>query len=243
MKKISYTLISVLSILVLWLLFSIKIDNAIILPNPFDVFSELAYILTDGDSLMIIAHTLTRLFVSLGVAFILGVVLGLLGGLNKKLDLLIRPVVTVVRTLPVASIIIVLLIWFGYQKAPYVITILVIMPVIYESVVNGLNSIDNDYHDVISVYYGFDIRLIKMVYLPLISPFILTSVIQSLGLGIKVLVMAEMLSQTRNSIGYIIYLERLNIEIARLFAWTIVLILIVSIIELFIRKFSKGPNN
>jgi len=218
------------------------VDNAIILPNPFDVLSELITLISDYDSLRIILTTLYRLFVSLTIAFVLGVVLGLLGGLSQSFDFLIRPIITAVRTLPVASIIIVLLIWFGYQKAPYVITLLVILPVIYESVVNGLNSIDNDYKDVMAVFYGFDIRLIPMVYLPLISPFLLTSLIQSLGLGIKVLVMAEMLSQTKNSIGYILYLERLNLNIDTLFAWTLILILIVSIIEYLIQYITKRAD-
>jgi len=242
MKKSKYTLISVVAIFILWLLFSMIVDNAIILPNPFDVLSELITLISDYDSLRIILTTLYRLFVSLTIAFVLGVVLGLLGGLSQSFDFLIRPIITAVRTLPVASIIIVLLIWFGYQKAPYVITLLVILPVIYESVVNGLNSIDNDYKDVMAVFYGFDIRLIPMVYLPLISPFLLTSLIQSLGLGIKVLVMAEMLSQTKNSIGYILYLERLNLNIDTLFAWTLILILIVSIIEYLIKYITKRAD-
>ncbi len=239
MKKSVYTIISVLSILILWLLFSIKIDNSIILPMPSKVFNELLDILSNFESIKIIIYSLSRLVVSLMIAFVLGLVLGLLGGLNQKFDLLIRPIITTTRTLPIVSIIIVLLIWFGHQLAPFVITILVILPVIYESVVTGLNSIDSEYHDVINVFYGFDIRLIKAVYLPLISPFLLTSFIQSLGLGIKVLVMAEMLSQTKNSIGYILYLEKLNLEIARLFAWTIILIIIVSVIEYFIKKMAK----
>jgi len=237
MKKCYYVLISITLLLIVWLFFSLKIDNPIILPNPIVVLKQVVFLLTDLDSILIILRTLIRLIISLTSAVILGGILGLLGGLNEKVDLLLRPLITSIRALPVVSIIIVILIWFGYQKAPYIITIFVILPLIYQSIVSGITSIDSDYKDVIELYAKGHPSLVKEVYLPMISPFLFSAIIQSLGLGIKVLVMSEMLSQTSNSIGYVIYLEKLNLNIDTLFAWTIILIIIVSVIEVIINKF------
>jgi len=77
------------------------------------------------------------------------------------------------------------------------------------------------------------------VYIPMIRPFIFMGLIQSMGLGIKVMVMAELISQTRYSIGNQIYLQKINLNMASLFAWTFVLVIIVVIIELFINHIKK----
>ena len=79
-------------------------------------------------------------------------------------------------------------------------------------------------------------------YLPLIQRSIKTSLLQSLGLGIKVLVMAEYLSQTRNSIGEELYLAKVNLAYDEVFAWTILLIILALIFEVFI-KHSKPISN
>ena len=78
--------------------------------------------------------------------------------------------------------------------------------------------------------------IIYKVYLPIIGPYLISSIIASLGLGLKVMVMAEFISQTPKTIGYSLNEEKMFLEIDNVFAWTIILILFMLIVE-FVLKF------
>lgn len=93
----------------------------------------------------------------------------------------------------------------------------------------------------VDVYKLEDNRLItglKHCYIPLINTQIKTALLQSAGLGIKVLVMAEYLSQTKTSIGNSLYLAKVTLEFDQVFAWTILLILMAIVLSILIERYS-----
>lgn len=83
---------------------------------------------------------------------------------------------------------------------------------------------------------------LRYIYFPMIKNYVLLSFLQSFGLGIKVLVMAEFLAQSKNSIGNSIYLAKVNIQYDLVFAWTIILIVISFVIEYMIHKYQSKLN-
>ncbi|MFA7106710.1 MAG: hypothetical protein WC154_05365, partial [Candidatus Izemoplasmatales bacterium] len=96
--------------------------------------------------------------------------------------------------------------------------------------------------ELVDVYRLEDNRLFSRIihcYIPLIRNNIETSILQSLGLGIKVIVMAEYLGQTQNSIGNNLYLAKINIEYSEVFAWTILLIIFALLFEFLISRTRK----
>jgi NitT/TauT family transport system permease protein len=184
-------------------------------------------------------NTITRLLLSAGIAFLIGMILLILMILKNEIIYLFKPLITILKTVPVASIIIVLLIWFGSGKSPLIITTLVILPIMIESFATGYKNIDRSTIEELKMVGSNNLYAIFKVYIPMIRPFIFMGLIQSMGLGIKVMVMAELISQTRYSIGNQIYLQKINLNMASLFAWTFVLVIIVVIIELFINHIKK----
>jgi len=179
---------------------------------------------------------------ALGFAGFFGIVFGLAGGLNRGIATFLTPTVTILRTLPVVSIILVILIWVGYEKAPYIITFLMIFPVVYQAILEGIRHIDVKLIEALKLEHdGINLLIIKDLYLPLITPFLKTAFLQSIGLGIKVLVMSEFIAQTKNSIGQMIYLEKQNLHFHLVFAWTIILVIIVLLIEFAVVR-SKNTN-
>ena len=147
--------------------------------------------------------------------------------------------VTILRTIPVISIVVILLILFGYEYTPYLITFLMVFPIIYSGVLEGIRQLDQELIDVYRLeQHDWKIAL-KSIYFPMISKYIFLSFLQSFGLGIKVLVMAEYLSQSKQSIGNAIYLAKVNIEYDLVFAWTIILIFIAFSLEYLIQSYQK----
>jgi ABC-type nitrate/sulfonate/bicarbonate transport system permease component len=87
---------------------------------------------------------------------------------------------------------------------------------------------------------NLNLRVIKDIYLPLTGPFILTSLLQSIGLGLKVLVMAEFISNSNNSIGYqiILYMNSYK-DMSYVYAWGIILVVFIIIVDLLVKFIYK----
>jgi NitT/TauT family transport system permease protein len=244
MKKTLISLSSVFAFFLLWVLGSALLDDQFLMPGPLAVFRALGSILTDSQSLIAIGSTLLRLLLAMGIAFFLGVLLGVVAGLKPHFGDFLRPIVTILRTVPVLSIIVIALLLLGFRKTPYFITFLMIFPLIYQAVSEGIKNIDSELIDVYSLEDNHFFTGLTHCYLPLIQDQIKTSLLQSAGLGIKVLVMAEYLAQTQSSIGNMLYLKKVNLEFDQVFAWTMILVLLAVVLEAFIEKYAKrrGQN-
>lgn len=230
-------------IFIFWIILDIIIDNSLILPQPFDVFNSVVRLITDKNSIYAILSTLFRLILSLLLAFVFGFALGLLAGLKKYFAHFMNPIITMLRTIPVISVTVIILIIIGFDLAPYAITFLMLFPLIYQSIYGGIKHIDQEYIDVYNLEDNNIISKIIHCYIPLIAKDIRTSLLQSLGLGVKVLVMAEYLSQTQQSIGNELYLAKTNIEFSDVFAWSFILIIIALFFELIINHYRKIKIN
>ncbi|MBN2605119.1 MAG: ABC transporter permease subunit [Bacilli bacterium] len=237
----SLSTLSVILILFVWQLYAIHVDNPFLMPTPTNVLKSLLILLGEGRTYFIILTTLVRLAVSVLAASIAGLILGLLAGVFYQVEAFLKPLVTTLRTLPVVSIIVVILILYGNVFSLYLISFLLLFPIIYQAELEGIKNIDQDLLDVLSLECNnCPFVVVRLVYFPLAMPYFKTAMIQSTGLAIKVLVVAEYLSQTQISIGRELYFNRINLEYANVFAWTIILILVAIIIEHYIQKYVKG---
>jgi len=237
MKKTFWISSSIFVLFIVWVLTYQAIDHPLIMPSPQSVFLSLLEILTNMNSLGIILASIFRLILSIVLSTVLGIILGMLSGLNQKLSWVMKPYVTILRTIPVISIIVILLILFGYRITPFIITFLMVFPIVFQAAESGIKAIN---HELIDVYrleeHHFFISL-KCLYFPLIQKYLVLSFLQSFGLGLKVLVMAEYLGQTRNSIGNSLYLAKVNLDYSSVFAWTTLLILISFGIEYIVHHY------
>ncbi|MDY0294398.1 MAG: ABC transporter permease subunit [Acholeplasmataceae bacterium] len=238
MKK-TWILSSLLSLIFIWYLLYLIVDHHLILPSPLDVLFTLWRLAGKGSSYVIIGLSLFRLILSVLASAITGIILGTLAGLNQKASWIMHPYVTILRTIPVISIVVILLIVLGFSITPYVITFFMVFPIIYQAAEQGIKNIDQSYIDVYKLE-AQDIKLsFRYLYYPLMRPYLLLSFLQSFGLGLKVLVMAEYLAQTKNSIGDALYMAKTNLDYASVFAWTIILILLSLCLELWIGYYRR----
>lgn len=230
-------MLSIFSLFLVWIIASAIVDNTLLLPTPKGVLLAFGKIFVNLDSLTVIWNTILRLLVGLLIASVLGLLLGILAGFNKNFSVFFNPFVTVLRTIPVISITVILLIMFGFSLTPYIITFLMIFPLIFQGTYGAIKAIDQELIDVYKLEDNHFFTGLTHCYLPLISKDIRTALLQSLGLGIKVLVMAEYLSQTRDSIGNQLYLAKVNLQYDEVFAWTLLLIVLALVFEFLINRY------
>lgn len=242
-KRIS-AFASIAFLYVLWYFISKYIDSHmpynLILPSPNLVVKRVIELLGKSSTYSIISSSFLRLFIAIVFSFFSAVVIGTAASLSQTFEAFMRPYVSSVRAIPVASMLIVILLWIGAKNAPIVICAMVVFPVFYEMILESIKNMEKSFVEVISLDSNFSFFVFRKVYLPAIANNLFISFVQSIGLGFKVLVMSELIAYTENSIGKKIYTSKLNLDIEGVFAWTIIIIFIVMIIEWVFRRVKKS---
>lgn len=238
-NKNTYFILGILFIFVLWSIGEGYFKNDYIVPGVGQTFGSLLELLQDWHTYYVLGFTISRIVLSLSICFVIGVSLAIVSNLSYKFKSFIKPIVVLLKTLPVAVVIILLLFIFDSDSLYYIVGV-VVFPIIYEGTLNGFESIDKNIIEEIKMDSGVNFMVLKDIYLPLTLPHILTSLLQSFGLGLKALVMAEFISNAKPSIGNeIIYYKNYLGEMSYVFAWSIILVLFVLGIDFVINILKK----
>ena len=136
-----------------------------------------------------------------------------------------------IRSTPVASFIVLLLLWLGRDLLPVVIVVLMALPVIWGNVCAGIRNTDPLLLRTAKVFGFTRLRTLRRVYIPSVMPHFLSGCRTALGLGWKAGIAAEVLTVPALSIGKLLMEAKQYWEVTDLFAWTLVVILCSLIIE------------
>lgn len=225
-KTLLYKMISVLLALVLWQLAAAAVDMDMILASPLQVAERLWEICLEGDFIASVFYTLLRILLGFFIAFLSGLVLAVLSGRFRVLEYLLWPYVTAFKSVPVASFIILCLIWFSYSRLTVFIAFLIAFPVIYSNVLQGMKSVNPLMTEMAELYRMPWRRRLLYLCLPSIKPYLISACGVSMGMAWKAGVAAEVIGVISGSIGEKLYEAKVYFLSADLFAWTIVIILL-----------------
>ena len=237
--NILFTFLGILTIIVVWMIASILIKEDVILPSVSVTFTKLFKILINGYTYKILGMSFLRLLISLVASLLIALILASLSTIFPRFSYYIRPIISLLRTIPVVAIIIVILVFIGNQRASIYITSLVILPIMYEGILSGMENIDNDLLDEIKIQTNITPYIIRKVFIPMIRPHLIVAVISSLGLGIKVLVMSEFIATPKLSIAKEMFNYQSALQLEGIFAWTIIIVTIILLLEYSIKKINE----
>lgn len=231
-----YLFLGLLVLLLVWGIAASAVDNALVIPTVGKVFSELIRVLSEANTYLTVLNTVSRLLLVIAICFILAFVLAILSFLFKPAEYVLRPLFVTLRTLPIVAVIVVLLLMFGNALSPLFVTGFVVFPILYEMFLLSFRVIDPNIKDEIRMVGGNNFYGIWKVYLPLSFSHALAALVQSLGLGLKVMVMAEYIAQPKDTIGYAMVQGIISLDTANVFAWAVLLIVLVIASEILIKK-------
>ncbi|HEY8390691.1 MAG TPA: ABC transporter permease subunit [Clostridia bacterium] len=231
-----YVILGVLFLIMLWITGERVVNNDLVIPDIQSVGLALFALLKKGSTYLIILKTIGRLVLTIVICAVMTVLLAFCSYKSSGFENFFKPFFVILRTIPVASIIIILLFMIGNEYSPYFITAFVVLPVMYEGVLNGFFAIDSTLKDEIRQLSNVNFKIIMTVFVPVTLPYIIASFIQSFGLGLKVMVMSEFIAQPTGTIGYTMLQEKLYLDTADIFAWTLILVLFVFLVELAVKK-------
>ena len=245
-KKYLKKLLIVAIWLGIWQGIAAIINNQFLFAGPYESLIALINLIQTSDFWLSIGNTTLRILIGLVSGIIIGVLLALIGYKVKFIDDFLSPVMTVFKSIPVVSFIIIIIIWIGPSWMSLVVVFLVILPIIYTNFLNGLKAIDKNMIELGKVYKVNNKNKLKYIYVPALSGYIFSALEISIGMAWKSGVAAEVVGQPLKTIGDAIYLSKVYLATPDLFAYTFVTILLSFCFErlilLLIKKITKSKN-
>ncbi len=224
-------------IIFLWLLAwqaaSLAVDNSIILVGPLEVIRAL----WSQAAMPGFWKTIVFSFGKISLGFLLAFGTGILaGGAACRFPLLkdfLEPLMSLMKSVPVASFVILALIWVGSKNLSVFIAFLVVFPIIYINTMAGFTSTDPKLLEMARVFHMQGRKKLFYIYRPALLPYLISGCRVALGMAWKSGVAAEVIGVPNYSIGEKLYMAKIYLSTADLFAWTLVIIAISAFFEKF----------
>lgn len=215
-----------------WTFAAWRVGKPLLFPSPLSVLERLLVLMQTKEFYLITANSLLNILSGILVAVIGGSILAVITSRISLLREVILPLMTVIKATPVASFIVLALIWIGSANVPTFITVLIVLPVIWTNLDEGFSRVDPQLLEVAKVYKLSFWRRLQTLTLPSVKPYFVSACRTSLGLAWKAGIAAEIIAMPRNSIGTMISNAKQYIETADMFAWTLTVIVLSLLIEL-----------
>ena len=210
--------------------------NELLLPYPATVLAALTHLAGTGEFWESVLLSLLRVLAGLVVGAGLGGLAAALTCASAWADRLLSPAIRVVRAAPVASFILLVLLWTGRDRVPVVIVALMVLPVVWDSLSQGIRATDAQWLELARAYRFSRWKTVRLIYLPGLRPHLSAALTTATGLAWKSGVAAEVLCLPSTALGTEIYQTKYYLEIPELFAWTGVAVALSLLLEHLLRR-------
>ena len=235
MKRIlKYSLI-ILFWIGLWWAVSAIVGLPLILPSPIGVLVKLGQMCMTPLFWRVMLISSVRVLIGIVFSYIAAFALALICSRIKLLYDFFMPAISVIKTTPVTSFILIAFVLMHRDLIPGLIAALIVFPVVFSNTIEGLKSARPDLLETAKAYnLGFADR-VKCIWLPTLRPFMISAAGTSVGLAIKAGVAAEVLICPEVSVGKYIFNAKQNMEYVELFAWTVAIVIFSYLLDLLFK--------
>lgn len=231
MANIVYPLIGVGVILLVWFIGAAAVGIEMILPTPARAFEEFFRLFGEKEFWTAVGNTLARTLVSFALGFAVAAITATLSAFVKPAGKIIAPVITVLRSVPTMSIILIAVIALRSTEAPVLVTFLIVYPLLHASFERALESVDPYAVNMSRVFRVPVVKRIFRLYVPAVLPDVFAASKSNVSLALKVMIASEVLAQTFDSMGVNMQISRIYLDTALLMGWTIMAILLSFALE------------
>ena len=229
--------------LCVWQLAATVVNQEILIPTPLSTLKALFTISVNPEFYIAVFVSLLRII----IGYTLGIIVGVLGALLcykfKLFDEFISPILNIVRAVPVASFIILALVWFHSSNLPIFIAFMMVLPMILSCVKDGLYNIDKKYIELSKVYRLSSIKAFFHIRLPFIMPSFISTSLTALGFAWKSGIAAEVICRPDHSLGDMLQEAKIYISTPDVFAITAVVALLSVFLEQIIKYVVRRYTN
>ena len=227
---------AVLFWLMLWQISSMALAKSLLLPSPLAVLARLMTLSREYAFWHAVGFSFGKIALGFLSATATGLLLASAASRFTAVRILLSPLMEAVKASPVASFIILLLLWIPSRNLSIAISFLMVLPIIYTNLCAGITATDSRMLELAEVFRTGPMRRLRYLYLYQVLPYFRSACAVSLGLCWKSGIAAEVIGLPRGSIGERLYQAKIYLDIPDLFAWTIVVVLMSMLFgRLFLR--------
>ncbi|MCL2556683.1 MAG: ABC transporter permease subunit [Firmicutes bacterium] len=243
LKKIIFFTLSIITIISLWWIFSSvqSLRTSRVIPSPWQTIIRISQEIQEGMLFSSIFRTLLKVLTAVLISFILGFLIALLASFNQNIRHFITPFVTIIRAVPTIGVILVLIVIF---RSSFLIAVIIasimIFPMLYENFYTAFKEVDKNILQMARVHKIPKLKQVLGVYVPSMLPHIFSGLIQSVGMGLKVVIAAEIMAiPFRGTLGSNMFGASQYPDFELLFAYIVVAIAVSFLIEGGLRLLAK----
>lgn len=219
-----------LFLLFLWVVLSFRFPS-ILIPSPIETLMALASMLESGELQEQLFLSASRMIMGFLIGLTIAGVFGLLAGKYSVIYEAFRPIVSLILGIPPIILVVLVMVWFGTGSLiPVIVVSVLVFPTFFLNIAEGWRNIDQQLLDMAFVYNSRPLHTLKHIILPGLAVPIFTAVSLATGATVRITIMAELLGSD-SGIGFSLALARVNINTAKVFAWTLVSVAIILVIE------------
>lgn len=230
-KNFIFSLGGVVCLLLAWLVAYFAVGNSYVLPSFWETLGAAGKLFAEGSFYLSLGSTFLRTVCAFLASFIIGAGLALVSCLVPPVRAFFAPFFSVVRSVPTLAVMLMILLWTSPSLAPVVVTVLVLLPTVYAEALASFEGVKEEYGDFLEAYAVQGAKKVFTVYLGGALPSLMLEGGSALSLGLKITVSAEVLAATYSSIGGMMQESQIYLEIPRLFALTVVCVLLGFLLE------------
>lgn len=218
--------LAVIFALLIWQTAAVAVDQSILLVSPIDVALRMTTIWQVEGFASSIWFSFYHIAGGFLLALVCGILLAALSGRFKWVETALWPFMITVKTVPVASFVVICLIWLSAQNLSVFISFLIVLPVVYGNVLQGIKSEDGKMLEVAEVFRMPMHRRILYIHMPQLKPFILSACATALGMSWKAGIAAEIIGTPDGSIGKQLYYAKIYLDTDDLLCWTVIIVIV-----------------
>lgn len=225
-RKVLLRVAAVAFWLVAWQLGSVAVGSRIVLVGPVEVLCRLAELVREAAFWTSVALSLARVAAGFALAVAAGVLAAALAARARAVEVLLAPLVGAVKAAPVASFVVLVLMWVPSRHLSVVISFLMAFPIIYTNVLEGVRQTDPALLEMADVFGIRGWARMRSVYAAGVAPYLRAGLSLAQGLSWKSGIAAEVIGLPSPSIGIHLYDAKVYLDAPDLFAWTLVIVLL-----------------
>lgn len=231
LKEIGRKLLVLVFWLALWQLVAFLVNQEILLATPVQVAVTLWGLWGNADFWLTVAGSLLRILAGLGIGLAGGTLLAVLTANCRLADRVFSLPLEIVKATPVASFIILALVWLSTDSVPVFCVALMVLPIVWSNLSQGIKQIDPRLKEMAFAYRLPFFKRLWAIHLPQVMPYFMAALQTSIGFSWKSGIAAEVIALPEHSVGNMLHQAKIYLETPELFAWTAVVILLSILLE------------
>jgi NitT/TauT family transport system permease protein len=238
---------AVIFALSVWQIAAMIADAEFLFPSPIDVILRLFTVWREDGFFIAISNSFLKIVSGFLLGLILGTALAIISARFSIIEDLLWPFMITIKSVPVASFVVLALMWLTSRSLSSFISFLMVLPIIYTNILGGIKNSDREMDKMATVFRMPLGRRIIYIWIPRIKPFMLSACSIALGLSWRAGIAAELIGIPDGSLGEMLYYAKIYFNSLDLFAWTVIIVILsigfeklfISILKLVFRRIEK----